>query len=175
MRKIINIGMFLVFSVLYLTTGILSAEERAPSSRMNKRYGLYLGLLGDPFPTLLGLNAAVNATDFLRATAGWGRITGGSENDRVTIDTIGFGVKLLVPGNNLSPVVGLNWAKVSFEGDLDPSDEDVQGFRASDDHFYVNAGLDWTARGGFYLAGGLNISLRGGVPLIPYLNLGAFF
>lgn len=174
MRKIINAGGIMVFSVLLFLGGTLSAEERAASSRMNKRYGLYLGLLGDPFPTILGLNGAVHATDFLRATAGWGRITGG-ENGAITIDTIGFGVKFLVPGNNLSPVVGLNWAKVSFKSDLDPNDEDVQGFRASDDHFYVNAGVDWTAKGGFYLGGGVNISLREGVPIIPYLNIGAFF
>lgn len=80
------------------------AEERPESSRMAKRYGLYLGLIGDPFLTIFGLNLAAHAADFLRVTAGWGRITADSHDvdtgeklQDLTADTVGVGVKFLAP------------------------------------------------------------------------------
>lgn len=45
----------------------------ADDNRMNKRFGLYAGLLGDPLLSFGGINAAYNADDFLRLTGGLGK------------------------------------------------------------------------------------------------------
>lgn len=152
-------------------TAVAAAPAATPapgSNRATKKYGMYMGFIGDPFPTIWGLNAAFNGTDFMRATAGYGQIA--------SIKTFGFGAKFMVPKRNLSPVVGINWAKVTVKiDDLDEDDDDVEGFEDSGDHFYINAGIDWTSKGGLNLGGGYNFSLKADVGGIPYINVGAFF
>jgi hypothetical protein len=154
-----------------VTTTATVASTPAPLEKSNrglKKYGLYLGFIGDPFPTLWGMNLAFNGTEFVRATVGYGQIA--------MIKTFGFGAKFMVPKRNLSPVVGINWAKVTVKiDDSDTSDDEVDGFSASGDHVYINAGIDWTSKGGLNLGGGYNFSLKADVGGIPYINIGAFF
>ena len=90
------------------------ASPAHASNRLSHRFGVSLGILGDPFPTLLGYNASINLARWLRATAGYGQISGTTTGGEAKITTIGGGLRLFVPSWNFSPVVGASWAKVTF-------------------------------------------------------------
>ena len=99
---------------IFVGTCILfSASSVQASNRLSHRFGVSLGILGDPFPTLLGYNASINLARWLRATGGYGQISGTTNAGEAKITTVGGGVRLFVPSWNFSPVVGLSYAKVS--------------------------------------------------------------
>lgn len=146
------------------------------SDRMIKRAGAYLGVLGDPFPTLVGVNLGFNIFDFLRVHGGVGKISSstsfGTSSVSASATTVGAGARLFVPGWNLSPTLGLGAAAVLYTSD--GAAIRVQGFDASGAHVYGSFGLDWQTASGFNLGLGYNISFRSGIGGLPYLNLGWF-
>lgn len=147
-----------------------------PSDRMSKRAGAYLGILGDPFPTLLGVNVGYNAFDFLRLHAGIGRVSAsagiGDSSLSASATTLGVGARALVPGWSLSPTVGLAAAMVVYSSS--GASIKVNGFEASGAHVYASLGVDWQTPGGFNLGLGYNLSIRSGIGGLPYLNFGWF-
>ena len=164
-----------LFALVALTvsTVALHSETAEASYRTSKRFGIHAGLLGDPFPTLLGYNVNFNAASFLRLTAGYGSISGtSSDGTTIKLSTMGGGARLFVPGWNFSPVVGASWAKVTLSG---ISSSAISGFSADGSHIYATAGFDWQAGNGFNFGFGANYSLKSGVDPVPYLNLGWYF
>ncbi len=158
--------------VLAITLALLASGSAEASNRVAKRVGVSLGLLGDPFPTLLGYNLNFNAARWLRLTAGYGSISGtGTNGESLSLTTIGGGARLFVPSWNFSPVVGASYAKVSFTG----SAGELGGFSANGSHTYLTAGFDWQAGNGFNLGFGANLSTLEGVGAVPYINLGWYF
>ncbi len=152
----------------------LVQEANAQSNRMTDRLGFHVGLVGDPFPTLVGFNVNYNIADFLRASAGYGSLTVTAGTGELTASTFGFGVRGMVPDWNLTPVVGLSWATVSVTvsgGAIG----DVGGFTGSGSHLYATFGFDWQTGAGFNLGAGYNLSLKSGVGGLPYVNLGYYF
>ena len=147
------------------------------SHRSEKKIGAYLGLLGDPHPSILGFNAAYNVLDYMRASVGFGRVSvstmtlnnqGALATQDTSMTTIGVGSRFFLPGLSLTPTAGLGYSHVFFSS---------TGNFASDykaNNIYVNAGFDWQAANGFNMGGGLNVSMNNAAPTAPYLNLGYF-
>lgn len=153
-----------------------SSEVKLESSRMDKRFGAYVGILGDPHPTLFGVNLAYNVLDYLRASVGYGQITvttlslddSGFGTAEESMTTIGAAAKFLVPGWNLTPTATLGYSHVFMSEGFESIDYDS-------DNLYVGLGGDWQTTGGFNLGAGFNVSITGSAPLAPYINLGMFF
>lgn len=159
-----------VFTIL-----VLSPTAYGQSNRMQHKFGIHLGLLGDPFPTLLGINADYNLTDWSRVTAGYGSVSADVTGGKLTATTFGAGVRAMVPNWNVTPVVGLSFASVSVSATGTTVTGDVGGFSASASHLYATFGLDYQAGIGFNVGLGYNVSLKSGVGGLPYINLGWFF
>ena len=161
-----------------IATNRLDSETKAVSEdhRAEKRLGTYLGILGDPHPTVLGANVAYNWLPFLRASLGFGQISvtsmsfnqNGFATEEKSMTTIGTAAKFMVPGWNLTPTASLGYSHVFFSEGITSTD-----FRAN--NIYMGFGGDWQAESGFNMGAGLNVSLNGAAPSAPYLNLGMFF
>ncbi len=165
------------------------------SNRMAKRFGAYVSVLGDPSPTLVGINGAYNITDYLRATAGLGYVstslTMGSSVSEASLTTFGGGIKAMMPGWNLTPIMGLNVAYAAFSskstqpkkipgsytesvaGANDPELE-VNGLKESQINPYLTVGADWQDKSGFNAGLGIQLSFIG-ADATPYFQLGWFF
>ena len=148
--------------------------EETVSNRMKNRAGGYVGLLGDPFPTIIGLNIAYNVLDFMRATAGLGQVSAQFGTAEATATTIGAGARFFVPGWDFSPTAGLSFAYVSVSqtGGMSVS---VKNFDESGAHLYGTIGVDWQAATGFNVGAGYNLSFKSGIGGLPSLNLGWYF
>jgi opacity protein-like surface antigen len=156
--------------VLSLAVALMSSASAHAGNRTGHRFGLTLGLLGDPFPTAIGYNANFNLADLMRVVAGYGSISGTASNGTTAkLTTMGGGVRFFVPSWNFSPVVGVSWAKVSLTG------TSLSGFASNTSHIYGTAGFDWQAANGFNLGFGANFSAKAGVGAVPYMNFGWFF
>ena len=136
-------------------------------NRETKKMGAYLSVLGDPFPTALGINAAYNLKNFLRGHAGFGQVSvttlGGATS---SMTTIGAGVDALWPEWNLSPLVGVAYSRVFLSG---------SGFNVSADNVYAKLGIDWQSATGLNLGVGFNVALVGVSGSTPYVNAGWYF
>jgi len=175
--------------LLLLNSAALAADQsstsdsQAPapeseSNRLDHRLGAYLGILGDPHPTILGLNVAYNVTDFLRASAGAGQVSatsslsiandGSVSSQTQSMTTLGVAAKFLVPTWNLTPTASLGYSHISI------TDGSVFTDYKSN-NLYVGIGGDWQAKSGFNLGAGMNISMNGAAPSAPYINVGYFF
>lgn len=162
-------------STFAATPGTSEARASDLSNRSDRKWGAYLGVLGDPHPTAFGINAAYNVTDYLRASVGYGRFSTGSISignsvsiEEESVSTFGVAAKFLMPGWNISPSATVGF---SFIGLSD-------GFVSEDyktSNLYLGLGGDWQMASGFNLGAGLNLSLNGGAPTAPYLNIGMFF
>lgn len=168
----------LVVAVLVFASGMFVQNALSQSNRMKHQIGVHVGLLGDPYPTLVGFNANYNAMDWLRATAGFGQISAdvsdvsGTATFKAT--TFGFGARFFVPDWSFSPVGGISWATVSVTV-TGTALGDVAGFSGSGSHLYATIGFDWQTGMGFSLGGGYNMSFKSAVPGVPYINLGWYF
>lgn len=177
----------LVCLIVGLFTGAALADEAGQSrtsasatGHLDKPFGAYVGV-GNPYPSILGLNAAYNVLPNLRATAGYGEIevttsmtfsNNGVTSEKVTAKTYGAGVDYLILDSSFTPVVGVHGGYFDVKGKGTFS---VQGFDKSTALAYANAGIDWTADGGFNLGAGLNVALLGGRGANFYGNVGYFF
>lgn len=166
------LGGLTVFSIV--ANGATEKVEETMSNRMRNRAGGYVGILGDPFPTLVGLNLAYNVLDFMRATAGLGQVSATVGDAEATATTIGAGARFFVPGWSFSPVAGVSaaYVNVSQKGGMSIT---VKNFEESGMHLYGSLGVDFQSEGGFNIGAGYNVSLRSGIGGLPYINLGWYF
>ncbi|MBY0469778.1 hypothetical protein K2X30_01330 [bacterium] len=176
--KNLILAVLLLSSVSSLGWAAEGTSSSQVSDRMTNKVGIYLGV-GDPAPTLLGVNVAYNVFDFMRATAGFGQLTTTSGIDLTTGNTtqassttIGFGSRFFVPGWSLSPTAGLHFASVSYSGNGSVT---VGGFQRSGSHVYGSLGVDYQAKSGFNASAGMTMSFASGVGTAFYVNAGWFF
>ena len=136
----------------------------ATSRRSEQRAAVTVGL-NDPVPAVAGISVGYNVLDFLRLTAGVGRFNSDYEYNGITLKTrsvtYGAGVRFLVPGWNLSPVVGVSWATIATEG-----------FPNDDHHVYAVGGLEWQTDFGLNIGAGYERSFDAKIGGLPYLNVG---
>ncbi|MCC6278344.1 MAG: hypothetical protein IT289_10570 [Oligoflexia bacterium] len=146
------------------------------SNRQKNKIGAYLSLLGDPAPTLAGLNAAYNVTDYLRLHAGYGEVkvtTSVSMNgntlgsSEASMTTLGLGALTTVPNWSLTPVAGVSYSRVFTSGDGE--------FNVNQNNVYGTVGLDWQSEGGFNVGLGYNMAFTAKGFSNGYINLGYFF
>lgn len=163
-------------SVFAVDTPVRSVTD-APheSNRSEKKFGTYLSILGDPSPTLVGINAAYNVSDLIRLNAGLGRVSVSAEgfgvDQSASLTTIGVGAKAMMPGWNFTPVVGLDVAYAIYSGNMGL---EVNGLEKTGINPYATLGFDWQSKGGFNIGGGYSISFVG-ADAAPHLNIGWFF
>ena len=96
---ILAIALVLTEASAYATTDTSSEQV---SARTKNKLGAYLAI-GEPMPTIVGINVAYNITDYLRASAGYGSLSvtsgisigsdGSVSTTQATATTIGFGVQ----------------------------------------------------------------------------------
>lgn len=137
------------------------------SFRSTAKTGIVLGL-NDPVPAVFGVSLGYNVFDFFRLTAGIGRFNSDYNYGGYVIQTKSFtyggGARLLMPGWNLTPVVGLSWATIVTEG-----------FPNDDHHVYAVLGLEWQTSYGLNLAAGYEQSFNSQIGGLPYLTVGWYF
>jgi hypothetical protein len=176
-----------ILGVLALTTTFANARAETTQStatdvsyRMEHRLGLYIGY-DDPAPATVGINAAYNITDFLRASIGWGKETvttgisldqNGVSTTEATENTIGIAAKAMMPGWNLTPTLGLGWAHVALSGAGNNLADGFSGDGGS--HVYFTGGADYQAKSGLNAAAGVRTSLKSGVGTSVYVTAGWF-
>jgi len=166
---------FLVLMMASVAQAEINKEMRTemPSNRASKKIGITTGF-GNPFPSILGINANYHLNDFLKASVGYGEISVSSFESTAKVTTMGAGVDAFVPGWSFSPTAGLHASKVdvSNSGGAELS---VQGIEESTTMTYAQAGLDWQSQGGFNIGLGQVVGLSGGKGSGSYLNLGWYF
>ncbi len=158
----------------------------AGDHRMERQFGLVLGLISDPFISEFGFSADYNVAHSLRLTGSLGFLyipnsaqatyVNGTETSSggatLAGTSFGFGVKALVPGWEFSPVIGLNLAQTSLY--IPP----IFGTTGSSYNLlliYANAGFDYQAKDGFDFGFGFDEALNISLIPIPGLNIGKFF
>ncbi|HUP56904.1 MAG TPA: hypothetical protein VM598_05580 [Bdellovibrionota bacterium] len=169
------IALALVMSGTALAAEAPNQVSTEISNRMSRRLGFYLGV-NEPAPVLVGMNAAYHLTDFLRASAGFGKVTtttgitldqNGLSTTEASETTMGVAVRGYMPGWNLTPSVGLGFANVSYAGIL--SDVAQGG-----SHLYASVGADYQARSGFNAAAGIQQSFKSSFGTNVYVTAGWF-
>ncbi len=120
--------------------------------------------MNDPVPAVFGVSLGYNLFDFFRLTAGVGRFNRDYVYNGVTLKprsvTYGAGGRFLMPGWNLTPLVGLSWATIATEG-----------FPDDDHHVYGVAGLEWQLPSGLNLGAGYEQSFDKKIGGLPYLTV----
>lgn len=153
----------------------LGRPEAEASSRSTKKIGLSVGILTEPFVSLMGYNLSYNIKQWLRVTAGYGtsKVTGSSFN--IDVNTIALDAKFFLLDWNFAPYVDLGYSKISGKvtgtGDLGGLSLSQTGGA-----IYYGAGIDWQTYFGFNL--GFNVkmmTLNGQKATIPGAYLGWYF
>lgn len=159
MKSLLSIILFLC---LLLTFPIYSAEKEG---RISKRYGVIISIL-DPFPSLLGLNFAVNVLPFLRASLGYGYTSIGE----ASLSTLSGGVKFFVPTWEVSPFATLFVSRIDHSGS-----EPIHGIKEDFQHLYTTFGVDVQLESGLNMALGYHLTWTGGINGMPTISVGYFF
>ncbi len=120
----------------------------------------------DPFPSLIGLNLAMNVTPFLRAMIGYGYTSTGE----ASLSTIGGGIKFLVPTWEVSPFASLAVSRIDHSGS-----EPIHKINEDFQQLYSTFGLDVQLETGFNIALGYHLSWTGGINGMPTISVGYFF
>jgi hypothetical protein len=165
---------YLFFFALLFFTIAGFRNSYADDYRMEKKLGVYLSFLGDPFPSFGGLNIAYNATNYLRLTGGMGYYASPCN----TITSLGIGVKALLPHEDFSPVVGLTlsysfWSWSSNSSCV--SSFDYGNHTNTLAFVYTNVGFDYQSKGGFNIGVGVILPFVNAYGWLPGLNIGKFF
>lgn len=175
-KKSLRNMMILFVGLGFLTTFIgQSARAGDEDSRTSHRFGIYGSVLGDPFPSLFGINLAYNFTNFFRVNLGYGSVSASSGTTTLTATSIGAGAKLFIPHWSFSPVVGFNYTNVAISASGTVSGLSVNGISVSGAFTNMSLGFDWQTQMGLMLGGGYNFGLSGGLGGAPFFNLGWFF
>ena len=132
-----------------------------PSNRMKFPFGIGLSFLGEPAPSLIGVNLSYNATDFSRVSVGVGGIWDGEGRGD---PTFGGSIRLFLPEYSFSPFagMGLSYFNGIWNGAHVTSLETL------------SFGLDWQTPTGVDLAVGYNKCF--GIDFsAPMFNVSLFF
>lgn len=170
------LGLTLLLGSRAFAVGGESRASLAPA----KQWGAYASI-GNPYPTLLGINGAYNIDNHWRASAGYGEVEVTTSlgfdgtswtQEKMKAQTYAVGGEYLFLESGLRPVVGAHAGYFSVSGNGEFS---IQGINKSTGLFYSNVGVDWTNGGGFNLGTGFNVAVLGGSGLNWYGNIGYYF
>ena len=173
------------FIAVFLLTVLLgfqsqAAQETRTSAKPKRAIGTYVGL-GNPFPSILGVNAAYNVTNNIRAEIGYGEVEvttslsfNGAEfvSETTKATTYAVGGDYLFTDWAVRPLLGARIGYFDITGDGEFS---VQGVDKSTFLSYLTAGFDYISGGGYYFGAGLNQAFVGASTSNFYANVGYFF
>lgn len=154
--------------------------QSATSLAVEKPWGTYVSI-GNPYPSLLGINAAYGFASNWRASIGYGEIEAtssieltqnGITTQKVKAQTYGAGAEYLITDGRFRPLVGVHggYFNISGKGDIT-----IQGLHKSTGLLYSNLGIDWLTGSGINLGSGINVAMIGGSGANFYANVGYFF
>lgn len=129
---------------------LIGTPEASASSRATKKIGLSVGILTEPFPSVIGYNLSYNLAKFLRLGVGYGNISLTSTAYTVDVTTIAFDVKGFLLDWNFAPFLNLGYTNVSgtISGTGSASGLSVTSTGGA---LYYGAGIDWQTYLGFNL------------------------
>ena len=163
-------------TTIFLTGLGLGSADAFAGSRSHKKIGLDLGLITEPFPSLLGYNLSYNVFDQLRLTAGYGTVSSTGAGYSMDVKTIGVDAKLFLLNWSFAPFVSLGYTSVSgtVSGVGTSGGISLSGTGKS---AHYGIGVDWQTWAGFNL--GLEYKNLVGSSLgttgAPGLYIGWFF
>ena len=160
---------------LGLVLAVAATSQEARADRTAKPFGVYLGLLGNPFPSIWGVNVGYNALPFLRGSIGYGKTSVSDPTITVDASTIAFEAKGTVPDWNFSPCVSLGYTNVSMTISGTGSTDSLAGLSGSGGSMYVGFGFDWQTNVGFALGLEYKLLLTSGGSGLPAIYLGWYF
>jgi hypothetical protein len=153
-------------------TGILLtiSQEAQASFRLVDRFGVYGSFVGDPVPSILGVNLAYNLGDIARVHAGVGSLATGISNGM----SYGGGAKFFVPGWSFTPFAGAQYTILRVDSFLGLSVPG--GANSSAGVLSVGGGVDWQTGFGLNLSAGAYLPVTTtGAQVVPQISLGWFF
>lgn len=132
------------------TAGGAASPADAETSRTSHRFGVLLGVMTHPVPSIIGFNAAYNFLDWLRIQGGVGFISLSSPVLNISTTTVTGEAQFLVPGWSFSPVglIGLGAITGTIEGSLE---NETAGLTDTAGYVFIGGGLDWQTWLGFAL------------------------
>lgn len=114
-----------------------SAAHAAPSKIWSP--GVYLGAGSDPFPSLGSVGVTLTLLDILRLEAGTeGVIAAIASISGRQVYNVGFGAKLKLPKQGITPVIGLGTSRQFFK-----ENSVTWGKRRVEEYIYASGGLEW--------------------------------
>lgn len=166
----------LVLVLIVAVLPIIARPACANDSRMKDRWGIYGTLFGEPLISLMGLDVAYNATDFLRLNGGVGIFPAGIAN----LVSLGVGAKFMVPNWEFTPFLGgsfAQWFVPSSYGDIPLYNPGTGAIQPDPNYFYLMIGFDYQAKDGFDI--GLGIAYGSFIPAgyggVPDIFCGKYF
>lgn len=172
---------YLAALCIVASSGAFAADgEIQTKAQSSKPWGTYVAI-GNPYPTLLGINAAYNIDNNMRASVGYGEVEvttslsfngSGFTQEKLKAQTYAAGMDYLFLDTAIRPLVGLHAGYFSVSG---KGTFEIQGLSKSTGLLYSNIGLDWLTSGGFNLGTGFNVAIAGGRGINFYGNIGYFF
>ncbi len=164
-----------VVGLLGLVTLFAFSPDAFAGSRDMKKFGIFGGLLGTPYPSLWGVNAGFNALSFVRVTGGFGSTSVSGTGYTLDATTLGGEAKFLIPNWNFSPSAAFGYSYVSATITGTGADlSSLGGLSGSDGATYMAFGLDWQTNYGLNLGFDVKVPLAAGTSL-PGIYLGWYF
>jgi len=172
--------LFAVLSLILFIAPLGKADGGSEDSRSKHRFGIYVSMLGDPFPSLYGINLGLNLASFARIHAGYGQVSTSIPdlttglNATLSATSMGGGLNLFIPNWSFSPTVGVGYTSVAVSKTGNIGSLTVGGISSSANLLGANFGFDWQTHYGLDLGFGYSYipSLSTG---LPYISLGWFF
>ena len=156
-------ALLLVVQTLALT------PQASASARATKKIGLDLGIITEPFPSVLGFSASYNVAPFLRLTGGYGTVSVPASG--VDVTTVAFDAKVFPLDWNFAPFADIGYTNVS--GSVGSGSSSVKGSGAALDYGF---GIDWQTYLGFNFGVEYKlITLSGTSTGLPGVYFGWFF
>jgi hypothetical protein len=160
---------------LVLIQSAIRLPEASASSRSVKKFGVGVGLITEPFPSVIGYNVSYNLAQFLRLGVGYGSISASGAGYSFDVKTIAVDAKAFLLDWNLSPFVNLGFTNVSgtISGTGSASGLSLTSTGSS---IYYGGGLDWQTNFGFNIGFDFKVMSIGGQSLsAPGAYFGWYF
>lgn len=157
-----------------LLAGLAMTSNAEAGSRSAHKFGISVGLLSEPIPSVWGISAGYNFADWVRGRVGVGFINGTVGTALVDATTMAGEAMFSIPDWSFSPVAMVGYTNVSMTvtgtGDLSA----LGGLTQSGGAVYAGAGFDWQTSGGFNLGFNAKMLLSYG-NVLPGIYLGWYF
>jgi len=166
----------LLAGLVVLVQFLLGTPDSQAGNRGSKKIGVGVGLLTEPFPSLIGYTLAYNLNDNLRLTAGYGSISSTASNASFDITTIGVDAKYFLLDWSFTPFISAGVSSITgtVSGTGSTSGISISGTGVIP---AAGFGIDWQSWIGFNLGVDYKIALSSNANHvgIPGIYFGWYF